>query len=78
MLAIISRTHTGYTNIICDIIADAVGLLKRYDMINGTHSGVALIILCYPTKKKVKSPVSKTKSYYSPTKFNWPWNLDFK
>jgi len=31
----------GYTKIISDIIADAVRLLKRYDMINGTHSGVA-------------------------------------
>lgn len=31
----------GYPKIIYDIIADAVRLLKRYDMINGIHSGDA-------------------------------------
>jgi len=31
----------GFAKIICDIIADAIGQLKRYDMISGTKSGDA-------------------------------------
>lgn len=36
---IVLRTHLGYTKTISDIIGDAIiGLLKRYDIIRGTHS----------------------------------------
>jgi len=48
----------GYTKIISDFIADAVELLKRYDMINGTHSGDARNIVGWLTVFAMPPPPS--------------------